>query len=169
MGHRGRGRTRVQPDADPHGHLGHVAHLEGADGAEDVQGHVGDLAGVPVPVALGQPRGHHVGVADGLHLVGRAGSGLDTPTGTRPPSSGISGDLHVVGVSLLGGRGRRHGLEHHGVNLTMPMGPPWAGPWGHHDHAHGVTLGRSLGTPWPHPQGHLVQVLGAILTVATTL
>ena len=60
--------TGVQPNADAHRHLGHVAHAEGAHGAEDVQSHVGDLCRVPVPIPLGQPGGHHVGVPNCLHL-----------------------------------------------------------------------------------------------------
>ena len=38
-------------------------------GLQQMQGHGGHLAGVVVAVADGQSTGHHVGVADGLHLV----------------------------------------------------------------------------------------------------
>lgn len=60
--------TRVQADTDAHGHVGHVPHLEAADGTEDVQRHVGDLRRVPVAVGNRKPRRHHVCVTDGLHL-----------------------------------------------------------------------------------------------------
>ncbi|XP_034729528.1 atrial natriuretic peptide receptor 2-like [Etheostoma cragini] len=48
--------------------LGAVADLEGADGVQQGERHAGDLSAVLVPVPHRQPRHHHVGVADGLHL-----------------------------------------------------------------------------------------------------
>lgn len=114
----GRGLTRVEANADADGHLGHVAHLEGAHGAEDVEGHVGDLAGVAVPVALGQPRGHHVGVPDGLHLRGWGrggghGASHSRATATRVPTSTL-----VVASAM--GCGRGHGGGH---DLVWPSVP----------------------------------------------
>ena len=46
-----------------------MADLEGEDGVEQRQSHARDLPGVQLAVAGGQPRHHHVGVADRLHLV----------------------------------------------------------------------------------------------------
>ena len=71
----GRWRTRVDPDAELDLLLGPVAAAEGADGVQQGQSHAGDLPGVQRPVPHGQPRHHHVGVADGLHLGGGGGAG----------------------------------------------------------------------------------------------
>lgn len=66
----------MDPDAYPDGHVRHVPHAEGPHGAQDVQGHVGDLSGVLVAVPLRQARRYHVSVTDGLHLGSTAGLGL---------------------------------------------------------------------------------------------
>ncbi len=59
----------VEPDPQLHLLVGSVSDLEvGDDSGEQVQRHVGDLCDVAVSVLLWQPRHHHVGVADGLHL-----------------------------------------------------------------------------------------------------
>jgi len=58
-------------DADPQFEcvVGPVSDLEPFDGAEEVQGHGGDLARVFDAVFLGQAADHHVRVAYRLHLV----------------------------------------------------------------------------------------------------
>ena len=58
----------MQPDAYFHFDLRHVFDLEGCDGVQDVQRHVGHLGRVPVRVPVGDTGSHHVGVSDGLHL-----------------------------------------------------------------------------------------------------
>ena len=58
----------MDPDAELDLLLGPVAAAEGADGVQQRQRHAGDLPRVELPVPHGQPRHHHVGVADGLHL-----------------------------------------------------------------------------------------------------
>lgn len=68
LGPGGWGVTRVQANADANGHIRHVAHAEGAHSAKDVQCHVGNLCCVPLPIPLGQPGGHHIGVPNCLHL-----------------------------------------------------------------------------------------------------
>lgn len=65
--------TRVQADAYPDRYVWHMAHLESANGTEDIEGHVGDFTRVSVPVPFRQPGSHHVGVANGLHLSVRTG------------------------------------------------------------------------------------------------
>lgn len=45
-----------------------VADLEGSDGVQQGEGHTSDLSAVQLPVPHRQPRHHHVGVTDGLHL-----------------------------------------------------------------------------------------------------
>lgn len=58
----------MQAYANAHGNLRHMAHAESAHSTEDVQRHVGDLCRVSLPIPLGQPRGHHIGVPYCLHL-----------------------------------------------------------------------------------------------------
>lgn len=61
--------TRVYPDANGKTLSGHVADSEDLDGAQEVQSHGGDFPSVLITVADGYAAGHHVCIADGLHLV----------------------------------------------------------------------------------------------------
>lgn len=49
--------------------IGHMRDGDLSDGCHQIQSHLGDLVGMPVPVPLGQTAHHHVSVSDGLHLV----------------------------------------------------------------------------------------------------
>lgn len=84
-------RTCVNADAQAQLLLGPVTDAEGAHGVQQRQGHAGHLAGVQPPVPHGEPRHHHVGVADGLHLGGRRGGagheGWNCPSLGRPNTS----------------------------------------------------------------------------------
>lgn len=60
--------TAVYPDPQFQLLFWSVADLEGPDGIQQGEGHTGDLSAVKIPVLHRQPRHHHVGVADGLHL-----------------------------------------------------------------------------------------------------
>jgi len=109
-----------------------VAHLEGADGAEDVQRHVGDLAGVAVPVALGQPRGHHVGVADGLHLSGVAAGegtrwlgGATANENPAPPPATLGVATSPVSGGGDGWRWPLHGHVPRGHRCHQAATSPW--------------------------------------------
>lgn len=59
----------MDPDANGQTVGGPVADPEDLNGAEEMQCHGADLQGVLVPVADGNTTGHHVGVANGLHLL----------------------------------------------------------------------------------------------------
>lgn len=59
----------MDPHADGQTVVGPVADPEDLDGVEEMERHGADLQGVFVPVAVGNAASHHVGVANGLHLV----------------------------------------------------------------------------------------------------
>lgn len=48
--------------------VGSVPDLEGFDLLQQRQRHPGDLSGVQLSIPYWQPRHHHVGITDGLHL-----------------------------------------------------------------------------------------------------
>lgn len=60
--------TRVYADAYPHRNTRQVSELKGSHEGQDVQRHAADVHSVSVPISLREPRGHHVGVTDRLHL-----------------------------------------------------------------------------------------------------
>lgn len=60
--------TAVYPDPQFQLLFWSVTDLEGPDGVQQGEGHAGDLSAVKIPVLHRQPRHHHVGVADRLHL-----------------------------------------------------------------------------------------------------
>ena len=45
-----------------------VTDLKGSDGVQQSERHAGNLSAMQLPVPHRQPRHHHVGIADGLHL-----------------------------------------------------------------------------------------------------
>lgn len=67
--------TRVKPNTDPDFQFRHVSHLEGSDTVKDVKTHVGHFSRVTGAVPVGDPRSHHVGVSDRLHLNGSGTKG----------------------------------------------------------------------------------------------
>lgn len=62
------GLTCVDADAQAQLLLGSVADVEGAHSVQQRQSHAGHLSCVEPPVPHWEPRHHHVGVADRLHL-----------------------------------------------------------------------------------------------------
>lgn len=60
--------TAVDADPQPQLLLRPVANPEGAYGVQQSERHACDLPAVEVSVSYRQPRHHHVGIPDGLHL-----------------------------------------------------------------------------------------------------
>lgn len=60
--------TAVDADPQPQLLLRPVANHEGAYGVQQSERHAGDLPAMEVSVSYRQPRHHHVGITDGLHL-----------------------------------------------------------------------------------------------------
>lgn len=60
--------TRVKSDSNAYWNIRHVSHLEGADSAQDVQRHVGDLSSMSVTVGNRNSRCHHVSISNCFHL-----------------------------------------------------------------------------------------------------
>lgn len=58
----------MHPYSNPQGDAGQVQQLKRPNKSQHVQGHVGDVHSVSVPVAFGQTWCNHVGVSDRLHL-----------------------------------------------------------------------------------------------------
>ena len=59
----------MNSDPNPEPEAGVVRQEDARGDVQQVNAEVGNLRGVPVSVAFWQPRGHHVGVVDCLHLV----------------------------------------------------------------------------------------------------
>lgn len=72
--------TGVHADADPHWDARQMSQLEGSHEVQDVQRHAADIHRMSVSVSLGKPRGHHVGIPNGLHLSGDGRNGDAPPT-----------------------------------------------------------------------------------------
>lgn len=60
----------MHTDANPHRDPRQMPEVEVAHEGQDVQGHAADVHSMSISVAIREPGGDHVSVADGLHLRG---------------------------------------------------------------------------------------------------